>query len=303
MGEKTVKISSLMEVISAAHLTAYVEGPWAQRGGLFLVAPAGTCKTTILKVLEVFPNCRVLSDINVQTLLAMHSDIAANHYRTLAFTEVEKIYMRHTATAANVEGTIKAMAEEGFRHPAFNDQRMVVREARCLIVGAMTPSCYTKKFSEWKDEGFLRRFLWCHFILADPWAIVNAIHKWEPLQIYGDDPLVFGLPADLKIKYEVSEKESNSILAMLKHQDPQTPFILMKKIYAVLMWRYPRAVHGNKAWEILSDFAECLSDRGADLILTTNGPQIVGPRTRAKIANKEMADRARRTRNALKNAV
>lgn len=300
-----MRIENLVDVMSAAHLSAYVESPYVQRGGLMLVAPPGAFKTTIIKSVGTFPNCKVLSDVNVQTLNSMHADFSGNVYRTLAFTDFQKIYERHDSTAINVEGTIKGLVDEGFRHSAFNDQRMIVREARCLVIGGMTTDLYTRKFTKWKDSGFLRRFIWCHFVMANPLTVLDAIDRWELLNVYGKDPVVFALPGDSKIPYQITPQESGAIREMLKHHETQpSAFVLLKKIYCVLQWRYPEETHGPKAWEVLQDFSECLSPRGADLELATKpGTVWESEKTKARRINTAFAAAARKHKAAKREVV
>lgn len=265
-----MKLSSLLEVLSAAHLTAFVESPFESRGGLILVAPPGSLKTTIVRTLEVYPNAAVLSDINVPTLNDMRDDIANNVIRTLAFGELEKLYARHAASASNVEGIIKAMAEEGFKHAAYEDQRMHCREARCLVVGGMTQQLYRRKYKQWADDGFARRFVWSHFVLSDPDAIMEAIDQWKKIKLC--EPIVFALPPGSRIEYQITAEESRWIRSLIpRRPDPAAAYVLLKKILCVLYMRYPREAHGNKAAEILFDFSESLGMKGATLDIEEKG--------------------------------
>lgn len=259
-----MKVSSLIEILSAAHLSAYVDGPFDGRGGIMLVAPPGTLKTTIIKLLDVFPNCCVLSDINVPTLNDMREDIANNRIRTLAFGELEKLYARHPATASNIEGILKAMVEEGFRHAAYDDQRMECREAKCLLVAGMTQQLYRRKFKQWMDDGFARRFLWSHFVLEYPDIILEAIDRWKRIRL--TEPVVFGVPAGHKIEYQVTDRETKWLRSLLPRRiDPAAAYILLKKILCVLYMRYPRSKYGDRALSIIEDFSESLQPRGANL--------------------------------------
>lgn len=260
-----MKIETFTEILTAAHLSVHVQSPFPSRGGIMMVAPPASLKTSMINQLSAFPNAKVLSDINVQQLIKIRDDISTGTIRTLAFPELEKLYQRHDSTAANVEGTLKAMVEEGFRHAAFEPAAMRIREARCFVVGGMTHDVYMTRWNQWTADGFARRFLWCHFQLADPDLLYRAIDRWEPL-VLTQNPLLFGLPSSMSIPYEVTKEQSGHIRRMLRFQpSPVTPFILMKKILSVLHWRYPIKQYKTKAWKILEDFAECLGERGADL--------------------------------------
>lgn len=259
-----MRMSSLVEVITAAHLTVYVDSKFTNRGGIMLVAPPSSLKSTIVRQLEAFPNAMVLSDTNVQQLMRIRDDVASGYYKTLAFMEVEKLYQRNDATSANVEGHLKGMVEDGFAHSSAADQRMIVRQAKCLVVGAMTYSLYKKKFGQWEDDGFARRFVWCHYILQDRQVLMRSIHHWKPIDIAAS-PLVFGLPRGQLIPFNVSEEESGQIGKWLKfYKEAETPYILLKKVLSVLKWRYEKKKPGL-AMEIMKDFAECLKKGGTEM--------------------------------------
>src|SRR5262245_60924782 len=161
-----MKIQSLLEVVTAAHLSTYVEADmtFPNRGGIMLVAPPSSLKSTIINQLEVFPNAKVLSDVNVRQIMDIRDAIANNLYSTLALLEFGKIYQRQDVTSANVEGHIAAMVDEGFKHDAKTDHRLVTRVAKCLVVGGMTQNLYKHKYSDWLNSGFARRFIWCHYV-------------------------------------------------------------------------------------------------------------------------------------------
>lgn len=227
-----------------------------------LVAPPASLKSTIIKQLQIFPNALVLSDVNVQQLLKIRDDIANKQYSTLALLELEKIYQRHEDTASNVEGHIKAMVDEGFLHGASEDQRMVTREARAFVIAGLTQNLYKRKYERWLNDGFARRFLWCHYILSDPDVIMRAIHKWEPLEL-AQDPIVFGLPKNT-IPYSLNAEESSRIKHYLRfYKDAETPYILLKRVACVLKWRHKK--QPRRAMEIMEDFSECLAKQGAEV--------------------------------------
>lgn len=259
-----MKFSTIAEVLMGAHLTVYVKSPFLSRGGIMLVAPPASLKSLVVQVIEEYPNALVMSDLTTKQLIVLRDEIAARRYVTLGFTEFEKIYQRHDSTANNIEGNLKAMMEEGFTRGSFEDQRMVTIKARCLIIGAITSTFYAKRYTEWRDSGFARRFLWVHFVLADPRIIVKAIHDWERVNANG---LVFGLPTSRTIPFDCSKPESHQIERWLKHQPGiETPLILMKKILSVLKWRYKRiGEKPEKAMQTLHDFSEALGSSGAEL--------------------------------------
>ena len=269
-----VKVESLIEVLVAGHLTSYVETPFPQRGGIFIVAPPAALKSTFIKTaLDPFPNSLVMSDINVRTMMQLRDDFCSNRYTTLAFTAFEKIYQRQEVTSSNIEGHISAMVEEGFRRGSFEDQRMILLEAHAFVVGGMIPALYRRKFTEWMESGFARRFLWCHYNLQNPDLVVDAIHQWKLLEL--TNLAISGLPPG-KIPFDVTESESSHIRSSLKFQPGrETPFVLMKKILSVLKWRYRRKAKTPKEREdadrkanlTLRDFGRSLGQKGDNLII------------------------------------
>lgn len=258
-----MRASSVIEVLSAAHLTRYVESNiFQQRGGLFLVAPPACLKSTMIKnALACYPDCLRLADLNVQTLGYIKGSFTEGKYTTMAFGEFEKLYQRNPATAKNIEGHLKAMVEEGFGKTSFEDTRAVTFESRIMVIGGITPGCYQRLFTNWMEGGFSRRFLWCSYQMDNPDAIADAIDKWRSLN-FGKSQKEY--PNSGSIPYTVTKQESTHIRALLKDQIAlETPYILAKKIFCVLKWRHKRP---SKAMEIFEDFSECL--RGVPARLT-----------------------------------
>jgi hypothetical protein len=256
--------NSLIEVLSAAHLTRYVDSNvFEQRGGIFLVAPPGHLKSTIIKnSLRCYPDALQLADLNVQTLGYIKNSFIEGKYSTMAFGEFEKLYQRNPATASNLEGHIKGMVEEGFGKNSFTDSRAVSFEARCLLIAGVTPTCHQKLITRWMADGFARRFLWSFFSLDDPDVVVNAIHRWKSLNF---GKTVKETPNSSFIPYTITVKESNLIRSLISAQpSSETPYILMKKIFCVLKWRHAKA---SKAMSVLRDFAESLGDKPAKMVI------------------------------------
>jgi hypothetical protein len=257
-----MKVTTLIEIISAAHVTKFIESPWHSRGGIFLVGPPGSLKTTIIKnALAEYPDTILMSDVNVNSLTVLRNSLIGGRYNTLGFGEFEKIYQRNPASASNVEGHLRAMVEEGFDRTSFEDPRMSGMSARCLLIGGITPTCYAQKYLHWENSGFARRFLWCHYRLANPDEITNAIHRWTPI-VFGK--ISHALPANRIIPFKISSEHSRWLSHVLDTQpDKGTPYILLKKIFRVLEWRYSK----KKAIEIIRDFAPSLSKSGTEVTL------------------------------------
>lgn len=263
-----MKAASLIEVLVAAHLSGYVDADnFPERGGIMLIAPPGQLKSTFIKQCynAYHPSVVTMSDINVETLNKMRPKISQGYIRTLALPAFEKIYERNPQTASNIEGHIKAFVDEGFMLPSFANQNMLAQsEARCLVVGGLVDDCYRRKFDRWDENGFVRRFMWCSFQLKDPQMLIEAIHKWERIEFEDRVPL---LP-NHKIKMTVTPEESKYMMRILESQNcPATPYALLKKIFAVLKWKFNREDDKKRPMEIIRDFSECLGKRMARMTL------------------------------------
>jgi hypothetical protein len=255
---------TLIEIVSACHLSHFVSSPHHSRGGLMIVSPPGGLKTTAIEVLDHFATAKVLSDINVQSLIRLRDDILAGDVQTIAFTDLEKIYRRHSAVAMNVQGILMGLAEEGFRQASFQDQRMTTLPARCTIIGGMTTKCYESHITDWADTGFARRFLWVHYRMnASATKLEDAIKRWERYII--DHDFVARLPADRIIPAAVIPKKIHQQFDYyLKHQRSRlTPRIVLQRIYAVLAWKFSKTP--KQVNLILNDFLPAISADGAVL--------------------------------------
>ncbi len=227
-----------------------------------IVAPPGTLKSTIIKLaLEDYPDALLLSDLNINTLTQLKNSLIDQRYTTLGFGEFEKLYQRNPATAANIEGHLKMLVEEGYSRASFEDQRAQTMAARCSVVGGITPSCYSRMITKWIDNGFARRFIFCSYTLQNPEAIMEAIEKWKHISL---GRVMLSSPGNKKIPYNVSSEE-NKIIRKAIYSQPthEGPFVLCKKAYCVLKWR-----HGSKkATAIFTDFAQSMQSKGAFLEL------------------------------------
>jgi len=259
-----VTYQTLIEIVSATHLSHFVTTSHHSRGGLMIVAPPGGLKTTAIEVLDHYSTAKVLSDINVQSLIRLRDDMLSGEVQTIAFTDLEKIYKRHSAVASNVQGIIMAMAEEGFRKASFQDQRMTMLSARCTVVGGMTVNCYEQHITDWADTGFARRFLWIHYRMNQTVAkLEDAIKKWERYQI--DHDFAVRLPADRAIPaVQIPGAIHQKFDQALKHQRSRlTPRIVLQRIYSVLVWKFSKTP--KRVGEVLEDFLPAISGDGAVL--------------------------------------
>jgi hypothetical protein len=256
---------TILEIIDAAHLSKHIESPFHQRGGIMMQGPPATLKTTFIQnVLDEHYDALVVSDINIQTLMKLRSDFRTGRYSTLAFTEFSKVYARRGDTASNLEAAIHQLVEEGFTKPSFVDQRMSMTRSRCFVIGAMTETFYESKYNEWMDSGFMRRFLWCNLSIANAHLLMDSVARWKPLDL---GEYKTRKPGNKFIPLNNNDKENDEMRVMLREQvGTTTPFVLLKKILAVLHWKYDKE-DSKKAMKIMRDFAPCLLREGDEITL------------------------------------
>lgn len=227
------------------------------------VAPPGQWKSTVIEVsTETYSDSITLSDVNVQTLNAMHDELGQK-INTLAFPAFEKIYERNPQTAANIEGHVKALVAEGLSLASFEDQRMPGSyKARALVIGGIPPVVHRERFARWRDNGFYRRFIWSFFHFKDPRVIIDAIHEWKKIDLQFDIPVVPSRKLDL----EITPAESEKLYRMLKYQGGEAiPLVLLKKMFCVLRWRYKK--EPERAMKIIEDFSTSLGKSPAELTI------------------------------------
>lgn len=257
-----MKFNSLIEVVAAVHLAPKVSGEMSdERGGLMLVAPPGQLKTTAIEYLDIFPKTKLVSNVTTHALTQLRADFLSEEIITMGFPDYDMIYKRHGSVASQIEGTLMGLMGEGFRNPAFSDQRVNVTKARCTIVSGITIKCYEKNISEWIDSGFARRFLWSRYVLKNPDVLEEAISKWKKYNLNGD--FIMRIPKTL-IPYSLSEDEAKKVLYQLRHQvDRKLPYITAQRIISVLVWKHGKV----PGWKIWNDFAPSLGKEGCQIVL------------------------------------
>lgn len=248
---------TLVELIDAAHLTSFIQSPFPQRGALMIVGPPGSLKTTFMKVaLREYPSALFLSDLNINSLMGIRESLISGRYRTIAFPEYEKLYQRKADTASNIEGTIKQLIEEGFTRASFEEQDAIAYTARTLVIGAMTYNFYSRMVGRWRESGFKRRILWVGIQLSNPDKVMQAIRKWELIEM---DGIQRRFPTK-DIPFNITEKESLAVEKMLEGQWEATPYVLMKKMLAVLKWKYG-ARHPKKPMQLMEELGSCINNK------------------------------------------
>ena len=263
-------VQDLIEVLCAAHLTYLVDTPFPERSGIMLVGAPGVLKSTFLEELDrQYPNVITMSDLNVKSLVQFRDQIAAGTIQTLVFPELQKLYERKDETAANLEGTLRALVAEGFQAASFEDQRVNRVRARCLVIGAMTPATQARRFQIWDESGFNRRFLWSLVRLRNPEALEEAILAWRRLDFrIRNVPQI--PPFGDKIPNLTTRQERHNCRMLVKYQPggsgvQQAQFLV--KIMAVLKWWYTETQPGRDAMQVISAFGESLGREGTRLNL------------------------------------
>lgn len=260
--------TDMVELICAAHLGHMVDGPFDERGGIMLVGPPSTMKTTFVSVLDrYYPDAVMLSDINVKSLVQMRDAIASGRTNTLVLPELQKIYERADVTSSNVEGTIRALAAEGFHAASFQDSRQNRMVARAFILAALVPELVEQHFPAWETSGYNRRFLWPMIRLKDPLALEKAAVHWTriPFQISH----VPTMPLGGHIPNITTVSERRGLALMVKYQpggDHAIQIQILTRILAVLKWWYRESGRDRNPMEILEAFAPSLH-KGVDIEL------------------------------------
>lgn len=271
-----MRISTFLEVLWAASQTHRVQSRFKQRGGIFLVSLPGQLKTTLLRITEDSTiGVLGLSDLTTTMLVEARDSIAANKIHTLAFYDFQKIFERKADTASNILGNIRALMDEGFTTAAFEKagaHGVIQQRARALIMAAITPKFYRDHLSEWCDQGMGRRAIFCVYKLRNPEVITEAIMRELPIDLA---TVATSVPSNLQLDARPMDdpQVEKLLMRMLRHQPgDEVPLILLKKIYAVLQWKYKvRLKQKDKAGYILSEFSEALGPEGAELVIDCAG--------------------------------
>lgn len=259
-----MRAETLIQFLDAAADTKYITGPFDERGGVFIVGPPGSLKTTIIRLaIDSHSDAIPCSDLNVKQWLKIKDDFISARYTALSFPEFEKIYQRHSSTAANLEGIIKALVSEGYSIGPNGDPRMPRLKARALVVGGITTDCFDRHYEFWQKNGFLRRFIWFVVAIHNPDTIVAAIRDWKKIDL----GKIRMRPASGEISVELTEKRSRKIEHIMRAQPGLhgTAYVLMKKIVSILDWKYDGDT--KKVDGMIEELAASLSNDGDKIVL------------------------------------
>lgn len=265
--ERFLRIRTFYEVLAAAHHSHLVESEFKGRGGIMFVAPPEQLKTSIIEEsLESFPGALILTDLVSREMIQIRNEISAKRYTTLALPEFQKIYDRDERVAANLEGNLRALMEEGFSYSSGSSPDMQIAKARALVISGCTVSLYEKNFQRWKEQGFCRRMLVCRYVLHFPHLLSEAVLKWKKIRLNYQRRWL--IPMEINIPHLVEPREAAIIQKWCNNQLGRVePAVLLHKILSILRWRNRKLKRKDDSFEVLKDFSECLSRHGAEVEL------------------------------------
>lgn len=259
MTNGSVKVSTLIECVKAAHLSAYVETAFEHCAGLFLVGPPGVMKTTIIGALEKYESVLTLSDVNSKVLTGIiKSQLTSNTIKTLALPEVQRIYERDPRTAAGVEGTIRSLVEEGFHGASFEDPTVARFTAKAVVIGAMTDKFRDANWSRWNDSGFARRFMWSLIRLGDPAILMSAVEQGKKAHLTDN---VVEMPTPVMVKIPALDQSVRKRLRPLVRKQPKpsnVQYELLCRMAAVLCYYYQKQKSKKDPIETIIEFGNSI---------------------------------------------
>lgn len=263
-GIPSVKVSTLMECVKAAHLSNFVTSAFPQSAGLFVAGPPGVMKTTILRALDPYESVLTLSDVNSKMLTGViKSQLTSNAIKTLVLPEVQRIYERDPRTAQGVEGTLRSLVEEGFSGASFEDPTVSRFTARALVIGAMTDKFRDDNWQRWNDSGFARRFLWVLVRLGDPSILLNAVEAGRMAQVMDE---VTPMPQPIAPIPPIDQALRKRIRPLVRKQPKpaNVQYELLCRMCAVLKFYYERNKSKKDPLETIQEFGGAILG-GAEL--------------------------------------
>ena len=283
----TMQLQNVTKLIFAAHHSYLVASPSPERGGVFLVSSQNNLKTTIVSAaLTNVHGALCYSDLTLKQLAVIRSQISDGVIHTLGFSEFEKLYARNASVASNLEGVIKAMVAEGFGHFAFEDKRLSVPLARCFVVASVLDTLYRLRGSAWLDNGFLRRFLCIKYSLSprSKTMVMDAIHLGRRVEMPGSM-----VAPSSAINYDVSNRESRQLQAILKDDYPTISLTLLQKSLCVLKWHYRTFRNGREPtpMETLEDLSDGLGQNDWGVMEIEEAKPVKKKKRHAKKINPE----------------
>ena len=270
MPDTTVTMRTMLEVLCAAHLSSYVQSDVKDCGGIMLIGDPATLRSTMLNVMDSqYHNVLSLSDMNARSLAELRGPIANRSIRTLVLPELAKLYERgNPGTAEHVIGTLRALVAEGFRAASFEDARVNRVVARCVVMGALTPTLQMRHFKDWEDSGFNRRFLWPVIALEQGEIIEESRVLRRLLEV--ECPAYPPIP-NSAIPDDTTESERRALRMLVKHQPGGNHAMhldLMSRMLAVLRWWYKKLDRPvDEPMARMREFARTLGREGGHIVV------------------------------------
>lgn len=260
-----VRASTMLYVLNAAHLAYMVESPFDERNGIMIVGPPGTWKTTLITLaFRGYSDKSFHTDITTKQLVSLRSKLADGSIRSMLFEEFAKLFARtNVGAGANIEKHIQALIEQGFHRASYEDSALVTVKAQAFVVGGLVYSEYEKRFTQWIEDGFARRWIWSHVIMEKPVKLIESVQEWKRIELGIN--LSFSQPTD-NIPHRVTPDESMRIRKFVEKQpgQPETAK-LMHKVLSVLKWREANKELKEKPMDLLAEFSLTLGDTPARL--------------------------------------
>ena len=231
-----------------------------------LVAPPGSLKSSLLvRALKIHPTCIILSDLNTTTLQKMMDELTCSKITTIALSDAQKIYERDPSTARNLEGSIRALMEEGWSGATHMPKGINSFLAQSHVIFATTPAHDRSCSERWIESGFARR--WLHML----YRLVpgnNSIQKAFENSRRIDFPGAIAMfpPLDRGKYPDITDRPTRMWLRSLTadQRGPDEAAILLSKIYSVLA-----AQRGGRPWakKVILDCVPAIQKGGAFLEL------------------------------------
>jgi hypothetical protein len=232
-----------------------------------VVAPPGHLKTTALLLLDHgYQNAQAFSFANSKMLDGLRGSIQSGRTRSLIFPELRALFVGDPRTGSRTEETIMQLAGEGYMGASWQDARFQQFKCRATVFAAMPFDFFELKAPEWEKSGFLRRFIWCAYTLADPEVLMRSLMRWERAHVNG--MTVFPqIPIDGRIEHTTTDNERVRLAALLKHQPGpnEIRLVLLSKALSALKMHYKRVGSKRPAIETFEEFGESLGKTAAKL--------------------------------------
>jgi hypothetical protein len=292
-----VSVNTLVEGICAIHMASYVSAPYKDRGGLMLVGPPGVLKTTLLDVLDDnYHNALSISNSFMGTMKNLQSAFYNGQVRSLCFPDLQSIYAGDPRTAGRIEQMMMQLSGEATRTiGGDSDARYAKFKGYCTIFACMTDTFFASRAAKWEGSGFLRRFLWSSYTLADPEILIRAITQWTRADLGAYR--IPEIPTNIYIKENLTHTERREVLSWLRHQPVphEIQYQVMCKAICALRWHYERIGYKRDAMQTMHEFSETLQRDAALLVI----PEQKYDREEAKFENQnhKRERRIHRSRN------